>query len=210
MRGLVISKADLDSGKYRLGSRLAVKVSGDAVDDLGGSAVPVYVVHAEELKNRQFRIAPGRVQQIVAATNSVSKLKSRTAVPVYVVSGTLGNVAWTPDKSIINSDKHAILWSDFSDQGPIWGMVHKVAGFSQPSALRCPWMEFDGFYFPPGSYLKVPDELVGKMIAIRYANGEFAVQELGEHFSPGQNTVARIAVYEDLTLSEVASLQISL
>lgn len=209
MKGLIISKAELDSGKYRLSSRLAVRVSGDVVDDVGGAAIPVYVVHDEELDSRQFRIAPGRVQPIIAA-KSVAKLHGRAVTPVYVVSGTLGEVAWTPNKGIIGSNKHPIAWYDFTTLPYPGALIHWYEGLSQPSALLAPWRDCDGLYFSANASMQLPDRLYDTAAAIRFSDGSFDVAFVkDELFMPGQS-IKVIAFYDSLTDSEIESLTRSL
>lgn len=118
----VVTDAQIASGEFTIapGKCIAVAaldVSGAGVS--GGSAIPVYVVDAAEA-NRRGVYGGLNGSPVVDATAFRSDYGLQQAIPVYVVSGTLGDEGGgpTPSPSLAGSPIGPWLWLLYNDAAP--------------------------------------------------------------------------------------------
>lgn len=117
----VITSSDIEEngGKYKLSGKVAIPVhgypeaspGGPAGKVQGGARVAVYVVSADEVASGEYSIQGGSSQPVTEfAPATLRNQDDFIAIPVYVVSGTLGSGA-TPAISYFDFDAASVTFT---------------------------------------------------------------------------------------------------
>lgn len=88
----IVTDAEVASGDYEVKGHTAVLVHGFTTNERkqeGDTAVqPIYVVSDAQIANGRFKKGSGDALPMTAVTGE--RVKGRVAIPVYLVSGSLG------------------------------------------------------------------------------------------------------------------------